>query len=220
MIAWLEQARQRQDSKVELSFILESGDAEQQCVLSAVCFADDENEGKTLLDTLLQDIPEQGRLFTREKHPMSFAEVLALTRTSTPVRLANETAWVEKPGVALQAIAKHFVQAPAGKTVIIANFRSNTDWPEDAACSVTGPLFLNWSIRWDSMTEDDLYMQWMDEVAASMEPLMSGCYVNETDFIRRPHWARLSYSQASWERLRYIHNRYDPNGVLPAPFTI
>jgi FAD/FMN-containing dehydrogenase len=220
IIAWLEQARQRQDSKIEMSFIMESDDGEKQCVLSAVCFADDEAEGKRLLSTGLQDIPEQGRLFAKEFHPVSFAEVLALTFTSAPNRLANETAWAQTPPVALQAMAEQFVKAPAGRTVIIANFRSNTDLPEDTAFSVTAPLFLNWSTRWDSTADDDLHMQWMDEVAESMEAVMSGCYVNETDFIRRPHWARKCFSEANWKRLASINKRYDPDAILPPPFAL
>ena len=60
----------------------------------------------------------------------------------------------------------------------------------------------------------------MDELAASMEEVMSGCYVNETDFIRRPHWANLCYSAENWKRLAEIHKQYDPDGVLPPPFTL
>ena len=218
IIAWLEEARHRQDSKIELSFIMEDNDSEKQCVLSAVCFADNEDEGRTLLHALLKDKPEQGLLFAKESDPVTFAEVLALTFTSAPSRLANETAWSQAPQPAVKVMAEHFLNAPAGKTVIIANYRSNTDLPEDAACSVTAPLFLNWSTRWDSETDDGLHMQWMDELADSLEPVISGCYVNETDLIRRPHWARKCFSEANWKRLAGIHKRYDPDTILPPAF--
>ncbi|MBT7951139.1 MAG: FAD-binding oxidoreductase [Gammaproteobacteria bacterium] len=218
--AWIEQARLRQDSKIELSFILESEGDEKQCVLSAVCFADDKEESTGLLDTLLHDIPEQGRLFTKENHPMSFAEVLALTRTSTPVRLANETAWTDKPAEALDKIVKHYLHAPAGKTVVIANYRRHTDLPEDVALSATGPLFLNWSTRWQSTSGDEEHMQWMDAVAESMEKVMSGCYVNETDFLRRPHWANLCYTESVRRRLASVRSHYDPDGILPPAFEL
>jgi FAD/FMN-containing dehydrogenase len=115
-------------------------------------------------------------------------------------------------------MAEHFLTAPAGKTVIIANYRSAADLPEDAACSVTGPLFLNWSTRWDSEGDDAAHMQWMDGIAESLEPLISGCYINETDFIRRPHWARKCYSDTSWKRLAEVNKRYDPDGILPPAF--
>jgi len=220
LITWLEQARQRQDSRIELSLIMESDNGEKQCVLSAVCFADSENESRTLLNTLLQEIPEQGRLFAQELHPTSFAEVLALTFTSAPNRLANETAWSQTPPAALQAVKRHFLTAPPGRTVIIANFRSNMDLPGDAAVSVTAPLFLNWSTRWESATNDGAHVRWMDEVAESMEAVMSGCYVNETDFVRRPHWAKKCYSESSWRRLASIHKQYDPDGIMPPPFEL
>jgi FAD/FMN-containing dehydrogenase len=220
MSVWLEQARLRQDSKIELSFILESERDEKQCVLSAVCFADDKEESTSLLDTLLHDIPDQDRLFTRENHPMSFSEVLALTRTSIPVRLANETAWTNKPAEALDKIVQHYLRAPAGKTVVIANYRRHTDLPEDVALSATGPLFLNWSTRWQSASEDEEHMQWMDGVAESMETVMSGCYVNETDFLRRPHWANLCYSKSNRKRLASVRRSYDPDGILPPAFEL
>jgi len=218
LIDWLELARQRQDSKIEMSFIMEDDDGEKQCLLSAVCFADVEDEARSSLDSLVADIPQAGRLFTRELDPVSFAEVLALTFTSAPNRLANETAWARAPRPAVRAMAEHFLNAPAGKTVIIANYRSATDLPEDAACSVTAPLFLNWSTRWDSEAEDLAHMQWMDGIAESLEPLISGCYINETDFIRRPHWARKCYSDSSWKRLAEVNKRYDPDGILPPAF--
>ena len=220
LMAWVEQARHRQAAKIELSFILEGGDGQQQCAISAVCFADDEGEARGLLTTLLQDIPKQGRLLAREFQPMTFAEVLALTRTSAPSRLTTETAWVQKTDEAVKLMARHFIQAPQRKTVIIANYRSNTDLPGDTAYSVTGPLFLNWSARWDSASRDGEHLRWMDNVAASIEPLMTGCYVNETDFMRRPHWIKKCYSATNRKRLAAIQARYDPQGTLPPPFQL
>ena len=65
-----------------------------------------------------------------------------------------------------------------------------------------------------------MHMQWMDQIAGSLETEMSGCYVNETDFIRRPHWARKCYSEASWKRLAGIRKRYDPDMILPPAFEL
>ncbi len=220
LMEWVEQARHRQAAKIELSFILEGGDGDRQCVISAVCFADDEGEAKRLLTTLLQDIPGQGRLLAREFQPMSFAEVLAMTRTSAPSRLTTETAWAWKTDEALKLAARHFNRAPSGKIVIIANYRSNTDLPEDTAYSVTGPLFLNWSARWDSASRDDEHLRWMDDFARSIEQVMTGCYVNETDFMRRPHWIEKCYSATSRKRLAAIQARYDPGGIFPPPFKL
>jgi len=218
LIDWLELARHRKDSKIELSFIMEDDNGEKQCVLSAVCFADDESEASTLLGSLLSDVPKAGRLFAKERDPASFAEVLALTYTSAPNRLANETAWAQTPEPAVKVMAEYFLNAPKGSTVIIANYRSGTNLPEDAACSMTAPLFLNWSTRWDSSEDDAIHMDWMDRIAESLEDIMSGCYVNETDFIRRPGWAKKCYSEKSWKRLSKISQRYDPDNLLPAPF--
>ena len=220
LIAWLEQARRRQDARIELSFILESSDEGRRCIISAVCFADSEDEAKSLLSTLFQHVPGQGRLVTREFRPMTFAEVLAMTRTSVPLRMSTETAWVEQTAAAVNIVAEHFHQAPGGDTVIIANYRSNTDLPGDSACSVTGPLFLNWSTRWDSASRDDEHMRWMDGLASAIEPLMTGCYVNETDYIRRPHWINKCFPETTRKRLAAVRARYDPDGLFQPPFKL
>ena len=221
LIAWLESARLRQDPRIEMSFILESDNEGRQCVLSTVCFADRVDDARNLLSELLQGVPEQGRLVAREFRPVTFADVLAMTRTSAPLRRSVETAWTQNTGDALRLIAGHFRQAPDGSnTVMIANFRSNPRLPEDTAYSVTGPLFLNWTTSWDSASGDGEHMRWMDNVAASIEPLMTGCYVNETDFMRRPHWIKKCYSETNRERLAAVHARYDPDGLFPPPFNL
>lgn len=220
LIEWVEQARGRQDIKIELSFILESSDEVRQCVISAVCFANRDDEARRLLNTLLQHLPEQGRLIAREYQPMTFAEVLAMTRTSVPLRMSTETAWVENTAAAVNIMAEHFHRAPSGDTVIIANYRSNTDLPEDTAYAVTGPLFLNWSTRWESASRDDEHMRWMDDLAGAIEPLTTGCYVNETDYIRRPHWINKCFPETTRKRLTAIRARYDPDELFPPPFEL
>ncbi len=220
LITWLESARLRQDASIEMSFILESDDEGRRCVLSTVCFADRDDQARSLLSELLRDVPERGRLVAREFHPVTFADILAMTRTSAPLRRSTETAWTDNTAEALKLIAGHFRQAPYGDTVMIANFRSNPRLPEDTAYSVTGPLFLNWTTGWGSASEDDEHMRWMDNVAASIEPIMTGCYVNETDFIRRPHWIKKCFSDTNRERLSAVHARYDPDGLFPPPFNL
>ena len=135
------------------------------------------------------------------------------------MRLAIETAWTDKPGEAMKVMGRHFMEAPDGETVIIANYRTHTDLPEDAAHSVTGPLFLNWTALWDSVSLDAEHMRWMDGLAEDIEPLITGCYINETDFLRRPHWAKKCFTEANRKRLASIRARHDPEGLFSSPLT-
>ena len=64
VIAWMEKARAKQDPKVELTLIFVTADpaenggkADKQCIVSAVCFADDEAEAKRLLGAIAEGAP-------------------------------------------------------------------------------------------------------------------------------------------------------------------
>ena len=48
-------------------------------------------------------------------------------------------------------------------------------------------------------------------------PLTDACYVNETDFTRRPERARRCFSPENWERLQKVRARYDPHGMFEPP---
>ena len=103
--------------------------------------------------------------------------------------------------------------------MIIANYRTQTDLPEDAAHSVTGPLFLNWTTRWDSVSFDAEHMRWMDNLAEEIEPLMTGCYVNETDFSAPSALGKKMFFRGKtgnvWRRSGHAMTRRDCFRCLP-----
>ena len=226
---WLEESALQHDAKVELTLVLENDvqedvagiDPEKLCVVSMVCFADDEDEARTVLGKLAEGAPEDGCIDCEAFRPTNFAELLAAGRTSVPRRVAVDTAWVIRRREALLALRSHFKAAPSAHTVVIANYRANPHIAVgEAACSVIAPLFFNCFTSWDQPADDALNLEWMDTAVEVLKPFTVGCYINETDIFRRPDRAQLCFSDESWRRLSAVQEKYDPHGTFAPPFRL
>lgn len=223
LIAWLDNPDVHVDPRVELSLILQKdrSAAEPYCVVSAVAFADTDEEAKELLGELLRHAPPDEREVANDHRRMTFQDLLALSRILVPLRMANETSWTNQAGTAMRLLAQHIETAPvSGEAVIIMNLRANTDIPDDAAYSVTAPLFINFSTMWQEPQADAENQAWLDRAVALLDPLTTGSYINESDFLRRPERNRLYMKPDHWKRIETLRQRYDPLGVFPSPIKV
>jgi FAD/FMN-containing dehydrogenase len=73
---------------------------------------------------------------------------------------------------------------------------------------------------WDKQQADGENQGWMDAAITLLDPVTTGSYINESDFLRRPERASLYMSPENWKRLEALRRRNDPLGVFPAPMKI
>lgn len=226
LIDWLDHPDFHVDPRIEFSLILQQDGAradaatgcEPYCVVSAVCFADSDREARSLLAKTLSRAPADERVMANDHRPMNFQDLLALSRILVPLRMANDTCWTAQAGTAMRLLASHIEEAPAGtEAVIIMNLRADVDIPQDAAYSVVAPLFINYSAMWADPRADRENMTWMDTATTLLDPVTTGSYINESDFLKRPHRSRLYLKPESWKRLEALRQQYDPQGVFPSP---
>jgi FAD/FMN-containing dehydrogenase len=229
LIAWLDHPDLHIHPKVELSLILQkdkvaadhTGGFEANCVVSAVAFADSDDEARTLLGEILRQAPMDERVVANDYRQMTFQGLLELSRILVPQRMANDTCWADQTGAAMRLLAGHIETAPGdSEAVIIMNLRANVDIPDDAAYSVVAPLFVNLATMWDKQQADGENQGWMDAAITLLDPVTTGSYINESDFLRRPERASLYMSPENWKRLEALRRRNDPLGVFPAPMKI
>jgi len=225
VLEWADASAARHDPKVEFTLIFATGasgengaEPDKVCIVSAVSFADRDEDAMEVLGELAAGAPAAGMLERREFTPITLPEVLAAARTAVPRRVAVDTVWTPDPRRSLLELSAHFDRAPSRHNVVIANFRANVKPLDDAAYSVMAPLFINLFAGWDRAEEDAVNEAWMDEARHLLLPFTAACYINETDFIRHPDRARRSFSAASWERLERVRKRYDPQGMFHRPF--
>ena len=157
-----------------------------------------------------------------EKHEfaaVSFAELYANSITGPSRRIANDTLWTND-GIGLTArFAPHAAASPSEANSIIINFRGAPKLPADAPMRA-GSTFTTFAAQWEGEANDAANLEWIAAAVDAINPLGVGCYVNETDFLRRPERARLCFTDASWAKLSDVIRAYDPKGLFPPAFPV
>jgi FAD/FMN-containing dehydrogenase len=220
VIAWLERNHAAMNPKMELTLIFatdDQGKAEKQCIVSAIVFADDEDEAKRIYGALAEGAPTDGVIFREELAPRTFRDLLLEDKASVPIRHAVNSIWTQSAGETARVAARQFLSAPTAKTLVYVNYRSRPTVPSGGACSVIGPAFVFCDVSWDDEKDDAASSKWADDFVAAMSAIENGFYVNEVDFVQHPERLSRCYSQASWKRLKEVVARYDPQRLFASP---
>jgi FAD/FMN-containing dehydrogenase len=67
---------------------------------------------------------------------------------------------------------------------------------------------------WQNPEEDADNIAWRDQALELLKPFAHGHYVAESDIVSFPANAEKSYSPESWQRLKELRQKYDPEGVF------
>jgi FAD/FMN-containing dehydrogenase len=88
----------------------------------------------------------------------------------------------------------------------------------DGAYSMSGDALLICSAIWERPEEDAANAGWHRAIVAALDQYAVGHYIGESDIIAHPDRAERSYSQASWQRLKSLRDKYDPDGLFHGVF--
>ncbi|MFT5133800.1 MAG: FAD/FMN-containing dehydrogenase [Gammaproteobacteria bacterium] len=228
VVDWLEAYKSQQHLKIELTVIFTTDDSskssdpakDRQCIVSAICFADDKNEAAMLLEEIARDAPNNSRLYSAEYESKTMQAILATSKAVVPHRHAVDTMWTSHTDQALREIGEHFINTPSSETHVFANYRAESTLIKDAAYSIMAPMFILSSSTWAAQEDDAECLRWSDELMEKLKPINEGSYINETDFIRHPERAQQCFSSASLSQLKTVCDRYDPEGMFTSPFEL
>jgi hypothetical protein len=228
IISWLEEYKAKQSEKIELTVIFSTSKKEQstedsnkrQCIISAVCFADDEAEAAELLAAIAAGAPKKACVYCAEYQSKTMQDLLAASVDVIPHRHAVDTLWTSQSAPVLKQIGEHFLESPSPETHVFANYRASSTLKPDAAYSVSAPMFILSSSTWAEQKNDEECLRWSDGLMERLQRYNEGAYVNETDFIRHPERARQCFSESSWSRIKTVSEQYDPDAMFSAPFDL
>lgn len=223
--AWLRGLAAGPHADLELTLVFENGppgdgrgEVRRSCIASVTCFAADADAARVALGAVARSAPRTDALAFTEYAPVTWADLYLTSSTQVPRRLAADNAWSDDPLGVVRVLAREFARAPSTRSVAFANFRGPAALPVDAAFSVAGSTYALWMASWDDAAADAVNLRWVEDLARELDPLTLGCYINETDVLRRPGRARRCYSESAWTRLQATRERYDPRGTLPPAF--
>jgi len=217
--------------KVELSIFMIKAPAELAekckkyngmcCMISAVAFADTEEEGKAALAHLEKGKVAAKALSKTLNESSNFAKLAEVSGATWPERHRNfcENQGSNKnPVDILMALRDKFVEAPSHKSVVVfcqsTGGHNLVQTKPDMALSMNARSYGGiWTI-WENATDDAKNKKWHDEMTAILRPFTAEHYIGETDIVEDNSRAKGSYTPEKWKKLNDIRAKYDPQGVF------
>jgi FAD/FMN-containing dehydrogenase len=229
---WAGRIAHEQPKQVELTTVIAAAPAEIAdrcqsangfaCLITATAFAGDANEAVATL-SVLDSCPVAGDCLRKEVNlPTPFEVLHGANASATPegYRYLTDTLWTNSPPAEVLAVyRRHFMHAPSSKSIALLAFTTGerSSLP-DAAYSMTGDALAICSAAWERPDDDAVNAAWHRNTIAALDKYAAGYYVAESDIIADPRRFERSYSKRSWERLRALRAKYDPEGLFTAHF--
>lgn len=113
-------------------------------------------------------------------------------------------------------IVEHFKNRPAVNSFGITLSHNSQMFPfrEDACYSAAGKHFVSNHILWDDEKDDEAVYRWYDRFNELLKPFKRSHYINQVDNERNPDRARECFSEANWQRLIKVRQKYDPDNLF------
>jgi FAD/FMN-containing dehydrogenase len=198
----------------------ESGEGRKidSCRVYLLCYEVDAAKAKARLDEIMAKAPA-GAMVKHGPGPATFDDLYAGSITGPSLRVANDTLWTDRGVEMAVRLADLLKDAPSPDSIAIVNFRGTPTLPADAPMPAAS-TFTTIAGQWMDPAADAENFAWVDTVVKTISPLGAGCYLNETDFERRPERARMCFTPAAWDRLAAVRRQYDPTGMFPPALKI
>ncbi|TQL53161.1 FAD/FMN-containing dehydrogenase [Subtercola boreus] len=119
----------------------------------------------------------------------------------------------------LPRLAETLRAAPSGKSYILSAMPGHgagrTLLPEgEAAYGMHDTSLVVPYVIWDDPAADELNREWLNRVAALLEPLSSGHFLSEADLRHNPGRVAGSFRAGDWARIQRLTEQFDPTGVF------
>ncbi|MBV8771105.1 MAG: FAD-binding oxidoreductase [Deltaproteobacteria bacterium] len=189
------------------------------CGISATAFADGASAAASMLK-ILDNSPFAADCLLKSRNvPTPIDALHDMNSFSTPPehRYLTEVFWTNAPpATVLSASREHFVAAPSSKSIQLFTFCTGGEsWlPAGCAYSMSGNALLICSTAWEWSEDDAANTAWHCATVTALDRYASGHYIGESDIITEPRRAERSYSQASWQRLQALRQKYDLSCVF------
>ncbi|WP_237105119.1 FAD-binding oxidoreductase [Nonomuraea sp. MG754425] len=206
---------------VELSLTLGTAPQEpgtKAVVVTAVCFADSADETARSL-AAFRACPLAGRALTRsDGRPATFGTLFDGSDALWPEhhRVAADTLWSTRDlGALLPPLADDVAAAPSGKSLVLANIApAPPGGAADLAFSMLGRSYVVGYAIWQDPAHDQANTRWLRATMDRAAPQSAGHYIAEADLPAAASRSRRSFTPETWERLRAVRARWDPEGVF------
>jgi FAD/FMN-containing dehydrogenase len=187
-------------------------------LVTATAFADSEAEARAALEPL--DACPVEALDKSGPEETDFPALFDLSGSMWP---EDQRAQVDamfhdsSAGELVRATGEHFRNSPSATTLVLFSIYTGSNVPAplpDAAFSMSARIYGGPWTMWTEPSQDASNMEWHAGCVDRLKPLRVGHYIGESDTVAHSDYARNSFSEANWQRLEELRQRFDPDGVF------
>ncbi|MBV8452276.1 MAG: FAD-binding oxidoreductase [Deltaproteobacteria bacterium] len=195
------------------------------CSISATAFAESMGAAASMLKPL-DSCPLAAKcLLTEANLPTPIETLHDMNAISTPKehRSLVDTLWTNSPPMDVLATSReHFLDAPSLKSIELMSFSTGAQPSQlpDCAYSMSGDALLICSAVWEQPEDDAANAAWHRATVAALDKYAIGHYIGESDIVADPGRAERSYSKSSWQRLKALREKYDPDELFHGAFSM
>jgi FAD/FMN-containing dehydrogenase len=191
------------------------------CIVSATAFVDTARKAAAALEKVNNCPLTSDCLRTEINLSGSLTTLLEMGSMPWPERhryLADALWTNSPPSEVLTTLRKHFMQAPSAKSqatfVVSTGGVQDSSSGTDGSYSMTGDALMLCYAIWERPEDDGANIEWHRATLDDLDKFAVGYYVGESDIVAQPRRAERSYSKASWQRLRMLRQKYDPEALF------
>ena len=218
---WLPDVASTLSDKVEVMMFLmtlpEPVDGVSKVVnVFAIAYADTEDEARDLLSPLLAAHSVAKPLALDEASPSSLDNLFNLVDLSfRPCRVAADTFFFDiSMREVMERYVDHFASAPSPMSNVLCEVKPKPIKFLDTAYSMRRRTFVAPYSFWMDEKEDEQNIAWLKRSQEILAPLSAGHFISEADLEASPERSERSFSQASWQKIKAVKEKYDPDGVF------
>ena len=218
---WLPEVGSTLADKVELFMFLlslpEPVDGVSKVVnVTAVAYADSETEALDLLSPMQAAHSVAKPILAEAAKPVTFDNLFDLVNLSFPLcRAAADTFFFDiSMRAVMEKFVDHFAAAPSPMSNVLCEVKPKPIKLLDTAYSMRRRTFLSPYSFWMDEKEDEQNIAWMKRTQEILAPLSVGHFISEADLEASPERSERAFSKASWQKIKSVKDKYDPNGVF------
>lgn len=198
----------------DLASALTGTDHGRIVALNTIAFAATAEEARALQEPFARHPDLADILHRSEDQPTTIEGIYRQGDTMlVSSRYRTDNILTDDIDAAVAVLMAHLPQAPSAATLPLAIWRGDLSFP-DAAYSAKGRYFLSTYAQWNDGQDDDANRRWLQRLYDDLAPIATGAYVNEFDIEARFAEISRCYSPDSWQRLRDLRRRHDPDGIF------
>ena len=184
--------------------------------VTAVAFADEEDEARDLLSPMSAAHSVAKPIVLEETKPVTFDDLFDLVNLSfPPCRAAADTFYFDiSMREVMEQYVNHFAAAPSPMSNVLCEVKPKPIDLPDTAYSMRRLTFLSPYSFWMDEKEDKQNIAWMKRTQEILAPLSVGHFISEADLEASPERSERSFSKASWQKIKAVKDKYDPDGVF------